>query len=203
CGSCWHKDWTNLDFAASQNNHHVKKFNVLDKLPFDDESFDVVYHSHLLEHLARSEALGFVAETFRVLKKGGITRVVVPDLEKIARIYLECLEKARRGDEVDRANHQWMLMELYDQAVRRSAGGEMWRFMTKKDLVNEKFLFSRFGKEFEYARDTVSLDDRLVDSSTNHGRLKCLLNLESCKLKLLRAPDGNHFFSIESTFNFN
>ncbi len=53
-------------------------------IPFPDRSFDVVYHSHVLEHLSKSEASKFLKECSRVLRPQGVLRVVVPDLEEIA-----------------------------------------------------------------------------------------------------------------------
>jgi hypothetical protein len=40
-------------------SEHIKSINVRDvrkKLPFDDESIDFVYSSHLIEHLRKDEA---------------------------------------------------------------------------------------------------------------------------------------------------
>lgn len=40
-------------------------------IPFDADSVDVVYHSHMLEHLERDVAESFLREAHRVLKRGG------------------------------------------------------------------------------------------------------------------------------------
>jgi len=40
-------------------------------LPFDDDSIDEVYSSHLVEHFTPEEAHIFFNEIYRVLKKGG------------------------------------------------------------------------------------------------------------------------------------
>ncbi len=46
------------------------------QLPFENESFDLVYSSHMLEHVPdRKKA---VAEMYRVLRKGGLLLCVVP-----------------------------------------------------------------------------------------------------------------------------
>ena len=65
--------------------------------PFQTKLLTSVYHSHLLEHLPREAALPFSQECYRVLKRGGIIRVAVPDLERIARLYLQTLDKALTG----------------------------------------------------------------------------------------------------------
>lgn len=57
-------------------------------IPAADASLDVVYHSHMLEHLSAAEGLAFTRECFRVLRPGGLLRVLVPDLELWARNYV-------------------------------------------------------------------------------------------------------------------
>lgn len=60
-------------------------------LPFPDASFTVVYASHLLEHLYLFEATQLLSECFRVLRPGGVIRLMVPDLELAVAAY--CNEK--------------------------------------------------------------------------------------------------------------
>lgn len=57
-------------------------------LPFSSNSVEVLYTSHVLEHFPRWKAQEIVKETFRVLKPGGLIRVIVPDLEVLCRRYL-------------------------------------------------------------------------------------------------------------------
>jgi len=66
-------------------------------IPLADGCCAAVYHSHVLEHFPRDEAPGFLSECYRLLRTGGILRVVVPDLETIARLYLQNLEGALVG----------------------------------------------------------------------------------------------------------
>src|ERR1700761_5516850 len=47
-------------------------------IPAADATVDAVYHSHLLEHIDRDRVDGFLREVHRVLKPGGIHRIVVP-----------------------------------------------------------------------------------------------------------------------------
>src|SRR5713101_878977 len=62
--------------------------NLAHGIPFLTESVDAVYHSHFLEHLDRGAARQFLLEVKRVLRPGGIQRIVVPDLEKLCRAYV-------------------------------------------------------------------------------------------------------------------
>ena len=76
---------------------NVMRHDLRKGIPFPDGSADAVYHSHVLEHIDRDQVPGFLAEVHRVLRPGGIHRVVVPDLEPQARAYLQSLEDALAG----------------------------------------------------------------------------------------------------------
>ncbi|HVF09408.1 MAG TPA: methyltransferase domain-containing protein [Abditibacteriaceae bacterium] len=71
--------------ALEEHNfiHHDTKYG----LPFAGESVDYIYTSHFVEHLYRSHAQKFFEESRRVLKKGGVLRISVPDLEYVVGLY--------------------------------------------------------------------------------------------------------------------
>jgi predicted SAM-dependent methyltransferase len=99
------KNWINLDsspffllpvlvhkvlvlFNLSQRSkeylkhpYEYYKFSKNTLLPFKDNSISVIYTSHVLEHLSIEENEHFFNEAKRILKKNGIVRVIVPDLE--------------------------------------------------------------------------------------------------------------------------
>ena len=165
CGNCFHKDWINIDFVS--NNEHVAQYNLLKGIPFKDNSIDVVYHSHVLEHFSRKDGENFIKECHRVLNKGGIIRVAVPDLESIAKEYLSNLELANKGD-VDAANnYNWIKLELLDQMVRNKSGGEMAKYLNQSNVANEHYVFERIGLEgknlrnayFKRQQEGISLDN--------------------------------------------
>lgn len=145
CGSRFHPQWTNIDLnpVAVQ----VQAHDLRQPLPFPDCHFDVVYHSHVLEHFQRDQGLQFLRHCHRVLKPDGIMRVAVPDLEEIVRLYLVYLEQAANGvDAAAQEKYQWMMLELYDQAVRSQSGGAMAQFMRRMPPEVEPFVISRLGQ---------------------------------------------------------
>lgn len=91
-------------------------------IPFNDASVDVVYHSHLLEHMDREVAESFMREVKRVLKPQGLQRIVVPDLERLCRACLEHLERCD-SNSVERIRHDEYVAGLLEQSVRREAYG--------------------------------------------------------------------------------
>lgn len=147
CGSRFHPDWENVDLIpTSPNNltHDLRK-----PIPFADETFELVYHSHVLEHFPRNQAQRFLRECHRVLKPRGVIRVAVPDLERIARFYLEALEKASCRIPGWASNYEWAVIEMYDQTVREFSGGEMLEFVRRADPQEREFIRQRLGGELD------------------------------------------------------
>ena len=50
---------------------------------------NIIYTSHLLEHFPCKEGRAVVSECFRVLKQGGIVRLMVPDVSYIVGEYID------------------------------------------------------------------------------------------------------------------
>jgi len=101
----------------------VIQWNLRKGIPFADCTFDVLYHSHFLEHLERSAAVKFLRECQRVLKPGGTLRVVVPDLELLASAYLESIRQLDYGHPTAEMAHERAIYELFDQMVRAEVTG--------------------------------------------------------------------------------
>ena len=145
CGGTYHPDWVNLDVAPADPN--VLTVNINNGLPFSSESVTACYSSHVLEHLDKACARNMVAECFRVLKHGGVIRLAVPDLEAMVREYLRILDAVTSGDVQSELNYDWIMLELYDQTVRNTAGGDMARFLADLSEKDRSFVRSRIGVE--------------------------------------------------------
>ena len=75
-----------IEFARKSNIHWA---DASKHLPLPDNSVDILYSSHMLEHLARQKAQSFLREAKRVIKSGGIIRIVVPDLRLLVDDYMK------------------------------------------------------------------------------------------------------------------
>lgn len=147
CGETLHPKWVNVDIVAAMPGVHAH--DVRCGLPYADNLFDACYCSHMLEHVTKDHARVIIGEAYRVLKKGGIARFVVPDLEQIVRHYLKCLEDVTSRQEQREADYDWMILELFDQTVRSASGGEMGIYLSGPALSNKAFIVSRIGLEAE------------------------------------------------------
>jgi hypothetical protein len=90
--------WLTKIFGKDSSNHAKAKFMNLGKpwRNISSETADVIYASHLFEHLNLKERDRFLAESYRTLKRKGAIRLVVPDLEQHAREYILQLDEGNR-----------------------------------------------------------------------------------------------------------
>lgn len=107
-------------FDSLPNN--IMAHDLSKGIPFEDDSVDVVYNSHMLEHLDRHVAESFLEEAKRVLKPGGIHRIVVPDFEAACRAYLAHIDSCETSAE-ELAAHDEYIELLLEQSVRREGYG--------------------------------------------------------------------------------
>ncbi|MEK7527699.1 MAG: methyltransferase domain-containing protein [Patescibacteria group bacterium] len=134
------KGWENIDWGwlpwlgAFKINKVLVKFGFLGKeygvdwpkitfgdirksLLYEDKSVNFIYCSNVLEHLNYWETAGVVKESFRILKKNGVLRVVMPDLDILIKNY----------SDPDVFNNEYL-------------GYEKKRFKTFKEKILEKFI---------------------------------------------------------------
>jgi SAM-dependent methyltransferase len=145
CGNQTCPGWLNIDIVCTGPGVVVHDLST--GIPLPDASCEVVYHSHVLEHLKRADAQFFMRECFRVLKPGGILRVAVPDLEQICRQYLLILDRALAKETHAACDYEWIMLELFDQMVRPQSGGGVRAYLQQTPLPNEAFVYERIGEE--------------------------------------------------------
>ncbi len=69
---------------------HIDQVGPVDRLDqFPDESMEIIYASHVLEHFGRYEYRQVLEAWCSKLKTGGILRLAVPDFEACVKWYLE------------------------------------------------------------------------------------------------------------------
>ena len=166
CGSRMHPLWTNVDFNVTAPGIIAHDLRL--PLPFETDSFHAVYHSHALEHLDRHDGEQLIEECWRVLAPHGVLRVVVPDVERACRCYLETVDSAEKNDH-SVADHEWMMLELFDQFSRTKSGGEMLEYLRSETLDNESFVRSRLGDELVDAVRTNDLEPSPLVTQTFHA----------------------------------
>ncbi len=76
-----------------EDHPHIDFRMPVNQLTFaQDNSVELIYASHVLEHFGRHEVDQVLGEWFRVLRKEGILRIAVPDFGAVCQRYHETAE---------------------------------------------------------------------------------------------------------------
>ena len=136
------------EFVCFARKNDIRWGDATKGLSLQKNSCEIVYSSHMLEHLDRLEASEFLTEAFRILKPSGIVRLALPDLKITIAQYNEdqdadafiegtrmCVDRPRsflmrlRILFVGTRHHQW----LYD-------GASLCRLLEKHGFVDVEIL---------------------------------------------------------------
>jgi hypothetical protein len=136
CGLSAPKEWTNFDVSPTlrmqkipvlgslfkgsgpQWPANVKYGDIIKGLPIADNSCEGLYCSHTLEHLSLTDFRVALKNSYKVLKKGGIFRCVVPDIESMARSYINSLEKGNTTASINFINNTLMGVEQRKRGLK-------------------------------------------------------------------------------------
>jgi len=86
CGKCIIPGYVNVDI---QDGPGVDLVCDIRELPYDNNSVDLIYASHILDHFGRDEWLGVLRYWYDKMRPGGILRVAVGDFAAICEHYME------------------------------------------------------------------------------------------------------------------
>ena len=75
------------EFAALARTANIEYADATRRIPVPSACVDVLYSSHMLEHLDPEGARRFLAEVRRVLKPKGMVRIAVPDIQILVQQY--------------------------------------------------------------------------------------------------------------------
>jgi len=155
CGDRVAKGWVNLDFNATRPD--VQACNLLKPLPFGDGEVNAIYMGHVLEHFSQRDGETLVANCLRPLVKGGILRIVVPDLENICREYLAVLDSTTAKPDDNDPRYEWIIIEVLDQLTRTEPGGAMAEFWRETLEGNDCFMLDYIASRTGTRVDSLDL----------------------------------------------
>lgn len=87
CGKRYIPGFIHIDVIHYDHIDYL--MNIDDLSIFQDNSVDLIYNCHVLEHFHRGKATKVLKEWHRTLKPGGILRIAVPDFEALCELYMQ------------------------------------------------------------------------------------------------------------------
>lgn len=169
--------------AQAKWNPDIFIHDLTRPLPFADDSFAAAYSSHTLEHLYLTDTQALLREVFRVLKPGGVARMVVPDLRAWVDDYLGVRSVEWPPEDfdpptaADRLNRNLLL-----RTHRRPQASWLRRMLgSKGDLHSHKWMYDADSLAF-HMRDAgfteVERRDCLVSRMSDVGAVEKAQRIE-------------------------
>ena len=161
------KDWDTLDIVERPGlTYLADKTDPFAKI--SDNFYDLIYVSHVLEHIPWYNVVAYLKEMYRILESGGTVEIWVPDFRKIIQVYLNAKETdGWKGPAYIEGKNKKNFLEF----------GEFNRFMWI------------LGRTFAYEEKTG--DENLHKGAFDEEHLRfCLKIAGFCDIKKLDKPRG-------------
>lgn len=162
--------WLNTDLH-DYGREDLVYLDARRRFPLPDESFELVFSEHMLEHLTFADGQRCLHESFRVLRPGARIRIATPSLERLVELY--------DGGELRERYVRWAVETLEPEVDAALPG-----------VVVNNF-FRSWGHRFIYDRATLRLAlERAGFVDVVEGRVG---ELEG---HLAEAPDFNEYETL-------
>ncbi len=125
CGKIVLPGWINYDI---EKNPGVVVHDLRKPLPHKNATVDFIFSEHFIEHIDKNEAKKMLRDCHRVLKPGGVIRIITPDLQVLLDDYA--------AGKIDR----W---------------AEIWRPSTPCEMINQGM--RDWGHQFVYDKRELNL----------------------------------------------
>jgi len=164
CGPVNHKSFINIDGFPFPHVHYIRDISNLSV--FSNNSVDLIYASHCLEHFHYSEVENVLKEWQRVLKKGGVLRLSVPDLDLLLKIYYanganpDTIIPQLLGGQNNKYNFHYMVFNKNNLSDKLNKTGfsDIKTWIPNSDLMTTFNDFSSYLKEVNGEKFPVSLN---------------------------------------------
>lgn len=178
-GDFYHPAWSNVDKPTDyySNMQQTRGVDVpwdlmaLSPLPIEDSSAHLVFTSHTIEHVSNEAVDNLFREAYRILRQGGVFRIVGPDADIAYRAYLRKDSDYFRLFECGaRQSVQQSLLQVVASATKTGAAnssstGKVESISFSDSDVDEIFRNSKYTD----ALDRITSECSLEDQGSNPG----------------------------------
>ena len=185
CGNYLIDGFKNLDFY-SEGYYPNKKIFLKERIeydirsqniPYKDNTVDNIYCCHVVEHIETEYVEKFFKESFRVLKKGGVLRIVCPDSEFLYSVLS--------------FKNDWL---NWNKTQDHTISNSNWEFFVE-EMANHKLNLENYG--LKYPIETYDYKDLLKELRTNP-----IFDISNVG-KHINNWDFNRLASFGHKFNFS
>ena len=172
----------NLDIV----HHDIRK-----PFPFKNDTFSAIYASHVLENLYLDEAKSLLKECHRILRPGGVLRIMVHDLRKAALNYISGNNLKDSKDQKTKADEFLTTLSIRHEFPKGSIFYKIYTlfndYHTYKWLYDSESLIFHFKEAgFEKVEQKPVLQSKIEDIKAVevniHSRVSCVEGVKLNKL---------------------
>lgn len=153
-----HKAWTNID----HHSYHYRR-NPVDidhdlfenkPFPLEDNSANIVYSSHTIEHLPDVSVINMFSESYRILKKDGFFRITTPNIDLAYNAFVNN----------DREYWRWQIQHyktpdsVTNEQLFLCVFASEFCFQTPDEKIREIFSSMPYEKALDYFSSRCSLE---------------------------------------------
>jgi SAM-dependent methyltransferase len=179
------KGWMILDHKASKKTEKYIKGDA-SKIGLNDGACSLLFCSHVIEHMPHSKIQKVMIEFNRVLRLGGIIRILTPDLRRLAKAYVE--------------NNEEYFEKLLDEDenIRRDLGFGGMFMNCVVSPGQDTILLDRSMTEFigGYAH-IYAYDFDMLEILLSQAGFKMIKQMEFCKSSIAELEEPLHVEGFE------
>lgn len=188
-GGFRHRAWTNVDhrsdwYKDAQGNSIGIDYDLMSlaPIPVEDNTAEIVYSSHTIEHITNEAAQNMFNESHRILKKGGFFRVTTPDIDLDFRAYKEN----------DRHYYYWIDWYSTPKAYKRACLNKPLNEASIQQILLYQFASSTCTLHIDGSPERINDEefDRIFREMKYEEALDYCIS--KCSLKVQKKYPGNH-----------
>lgn len=154
--------WHTIDFRSAADY----QIDVRRGLPFSDASCRFVFSEEVFEHLDLVELGRVMSECYRVLRPGGVLRIVTPDLERWARAYV--------ADDAEFFQRFWPGMTSYADALNSMFYVPTHRYIHDFRSLSTELYKAGFSPVYRSAWRASPFPELNIDAAWEHRWLQSM-----------------------------
>jgi predicted SAM-dependent methyltransferase len=142
CGKNPLDGWLNTDYFP--DDPAILHLDATARFPLPDNSVELIFSEHMIEHLPLAGGMSMIDQCFRVLKPGGRLRISTPSMEALIAIYQDPLKPAYAAY-IDYHRDHWFTGPLPTPAMIFNDFYRNWGHLTIYDEATLRSLLERSG----------------------------------------------------------